>query len=146
MGTNYYIKIRKDHLDKDQADSMIEAYNEINDLLMDKAKSPNPQVEEWANEQLYNLSQNDQFNPYEKIHIGKNSGGHRFTLFAKFPTWAEWHQYLQKFKDSIVDEYDRSISLEDLDRIVKATLKNEIHFPELELSKDGYYISDSDFC
>lgn len=146
MGTNYYIKKQKENLDSDQYLDFNRGYEEIHSLLMEKIKSKNVFVSEWANESLFKLKEN-QREMSEYIHIGKNSSGHRFTLNSKnFKRWIEWREYLKEFSDLIVDEYDNKISLEELNDIVNNSLKNKIVYNNLMLSLDGFYLQDQEFC
>jgi|ERR1019366_3151677 hypothetical protein len=57
--------------------------------------------------------------PAENIHIGKSSGGWKFSFHTRFKTFKEWKVFLEANKDQIVDEYDSPISLEDLLEIVE---------------------------
>jgi hypothetical protein len=58
----------------------------------------------------------------EKIHIGKSSGGWPFSVHIipedGLNNWQDWVSRLENGA-SIIDEYDRKISLTELDELVK---------------------------
>lgn len=67
--------------------------------------------------------------PSEVVHIGKYSGGWKFSFHTRFKTYKEWMTYLEEHKDFIYDEYGCK---EDL-----SALKGYI-----ESAQDGLWLYD----
>jgi S-adenosylmethionine:tRNA-ribosyltransferase-isomerase (queuine synthetase) len=146
MSTNYYIKKNKPYLSSIESEEIEKAYQTIYATLMQLVKSPNINIKQWANEQLSNLEDSTLKNNYDKVHIGKNSFGNRFTLKATHNTWKEWKKYLIQTESVIVDEYGYNVSIQELDTLVKDSMKNPVNFKDQTLSSDGLYLMDQNFC
>ena len=86
----------------------------------------------------------------EEIHIGKNSWGHPFLFQTSeelgITSGSMWLDYLCKldYDDRIYNEYNEIVLIEDFVALVeeKRNVKSQYH----TLLKDGYSISNRDFC
>jgi hypothetical protein len=90
----------------------------------------------------------------EKLHIGKSSVGWKFNFQSEkgIRSWDEWKDFIKSNPGKIIDEYDKELTLEELENWIETKQnnpnnKNHInYYPEDGfLDKDGYVFSDRDF-
>ena len=122
MGTNFYAIKSTDSLQEKQNKEKLESY-----LASFEAKKESASDYEKDLLDCLISAAHGHFTETPKIHIGKNSMGWTFTLnSSNFNSLAQLDQFLsENTQYLIIDEYGRTVSREDLQRIVENSKKNE---------------------
>jgi hypothetical protein len=154
MGTNYYL-VEKDIVSKRGRIEWVQ--NEILFLLKDRKDVISERSYKDAEAVIRDLTPDN-----EPIHIGKNSGGWRFSFAGdNFKGLADFLSKFDKEKYKLEDEYHKEIPLQEFIERVVSTLNNPIrdhrgesvdtpaythHYHNDKVNEEGYRIVMGEYC
>lgn len=92
---------------------------------------------------------------HEQVHIGKSSFGWKFlfsSVKGQYRDFKSWLEFVEKYKDSIYDEYERKVELEDLLKLIANKQENFKQEKVVNVGDDfdyldpeGYRFTDYEF-
>ena len=118
MGTNYYLINRFEDSKQDHNSKLKAFYKKtLNEL---KSFGDVSFAQELELEHAICMSEN----PRYKTHIGKNSGGWRFTINGEFKSWQDFLNVFNTETMYIENEYDEVVSIDEFKVIVERSREN----------------------
>jgi hypothetical protein len=102
----------------------------------------------------YHLNECPTCHRKEILHIGKSSGGWKFNFQSEkgIKSWKEWKEFIKNNTGKIIDEYDKELSLDELESWIAQKQQNIFNKSHLDyypedgfLDEEGYIFSINDF-